>query len=97
MRLALLKRQLALWLVVRIIQVPVLLLAGPPGDSAWARLSVPQPAVVLVAAALGVIELRRRHEQILIGNLGITRIQVAAILVVPSLLIETLIALIGSL
>jgi hypothetical protein len=97
MRLALLKRQIFLWLIVRAIQVPVLLLAGPPGDSIWARLSVPQPAVVLVAAALGVIELRRRHEQILMGNLGITRMQVAAILIVPSLIIETVVALLGRL
>jgi hypothetical protein len=96
MRLALLKRQLVLWLAVRAVQIPVLLLAAPPGDSIFRRLSAPQPAVVLVAAALGVIELRRRHELILMGNLGITRTQVAAILIVPSLIIETLIALLGS-
>src|ERR1035437_3191517 len=96
MRLALLKLQLVLWLAVRAVQIPVLLLAVPPGDSIFRRLSAPQPAVVLVAAALGVIELRRRHELILMGNLGITRTQVAAILIVPSLIIETLIALLGS-
>src|ERR1035437_5268549 len=96
MRLALLKRQIVLWLLVRIIRVPVLLLAAPPGDSSLRRLSGPQPAVVLVAAALGVIELCRRHELILMGNLGISRTQVAAILIVPSLIIETLIALLGS-
>ena len=97
MRLALLKRQLVLWLLVRIIQVPVLLLAAPPGDSIFRRLSAPQPAVVLVAAALGVIELRRRHELILMGNLGISRTQVAAIVIVPGVIIETVIALLGSL
>jgi lipopolysaccharide export LptBFGC system permease protein LptF len=97
MRFALLKRQLFLWLAVRALQVPVLLLAAPPGNSIARSLSAPQPAVVLVAAALGVIELRRRHELILMGNLGITRTQVAAILIVPSLLIETVIALLGNL
>ncbi|MFI5244741.1 MAG: hypothetical protein ACHQQR_05905 [Gemmatimonadales bacterium] len=97
MRLALLKRQIVLWLAVRAIQVPVLLLAAPPGDSILMRLSAPQPAVVLVAAALGVIELRRRHELLLIGNLGITRMQVAAILIVPGVIIETVIGLLGRL
>lgn len=97
MRLALLKRQLVLWMAVRAIQVPVLLLAGPPGVSVFDRLSVPQPAVVLVAAALGVIELRRRHEVILMGNLGISKTQVAAIVLVPGLIIEAVIGLLGSL
>jgi hypothetical protein len=97
MRRALFKRQLFLWLAVRAVQVPVLLLAAPPGDSMLMRLSAPQPAVVLVAAALGVIELRRRHELLLIGNLGITRMQVAAILIVPGLIIETAIGLLGRL
>ena len=97
MRLALLKRQLVLWLAVRLIQVPVLLLAAPPGDSILRRLSAPQPAVVLVAAALGVIELRRRHEVILAANLGITRMQLTALFIVPGVIIESAIALLGSL
>jgi hypothetical protein len=97
MRLALLTRQIVLWLAVRVIQVPVILLAGPPGDPILRRLSAPQPAVVFLAAILGLLELRRRHELILMGNLGISRLQVAAIVIVPGVIIETVIALFGSL
>ena len=97
MRRALLKRQIELWLALRIIQVPLVLLAGPPGDPIVKRLAEPQPAVVLVAAAIGLFELRRRHELVLAGNLGITTSQIAAILIVPGAIIETAIALFGSL
>lgn len=93
MRTALFKRQFALWLAVRLIQVPVLLLASPPGESIWARISVPQPAVALVAAALGVIELRRRHEMILAGNLGVSKMELTAIFLVPGVIAEMVIGL----
>jgi hypothetical protein len=102
MRIALLKRQIKLWLILRIVQIPLwalLLLISPElhGDSIRKRLAEPQLAVVLLAAAIGLFEVRRHHELILAGNLGITWRQVAAILITPSVCMETLIVLIGRL
>ena len=102
MRIALVKRQIELWLILRVVQIPLwllLLLISPElhGDPIRKRLTEPQLAVVLLAAAIGLFEMRRRHELILVGNLGISWTQVAAILVVPSVCMETLIVLIGRL
>jgi hypothetical protein len=98
MRIALLKRQIELWLALRCIQAPLLFLfpAGPAAGSIAKRMAEPQMSVVLLAAAIGWLELRRRHESILIGNLGITQTQVAAILIGPGLIAELAIGLLGS-
>ena len=93
MRIALLTRQIELWLAVRAIQGALsLLLVNAPAS----RLAEPQPGVALVAAAVGLVELHRRHERIFAGNLGITRAQVAAILIAPGAIIEAAIGLLGS-
>jgi lipopolysaccharide export LptBFGC system permease protein LptF len=96
MRIALLRRQIELWLALRAIQVPLLLFVYVGGDPIRKRLAEPQPAVVLVAAAIGLFEMRRHHEFIIVGNLGITWRQLAAILILPGAIIEAAIALLGS-
>jgi hypothetical protein len=94
MRTALLLRQSVLWLVVRIAHAVVAALAVDAPDVVAANAVLqPQPAVVLLCAVLGVVELWRRGERQLIGNLGIDQWQLAVILAGPALCAEFVVAI----
>ncbi|MDP1890768.1 MAG: hypothetical protein Q8K55_07705 [Gemmatimonadaceae bacterium] len=96
MRTALLLRQSVLWPVVRVAHAVVAAIAAstaPPDVTAANAVLQPQPAVVLVCAVLGVVELWRRGERQLIGNLGIDNWQLAAILTAPALSAELVVAI----
>lgn len=96
MRTALLLRQSVLWLVVRIAHAVVAWVAassGSPEVIASNAVLQPQPAVVLVCAILGVVELWRRGERQLVGNLGIDHWQLAAVLTGPALFAEFVVAI----
>lgn len=94
MRTALLLRQSVLWLVVRIAHAVVAsVAASSPEITAANAILQPQPAVVLLCAVLGVVELLRRGERQLIGNLGIDNWQLATILTAPALSAELVVAL----
>lgn len=93
MRIALLLRQSVLWLVVRTAHAVVsAVAAGSPEVGAANAVLQPQPAVVLLCLVLGVVELLRRGELQLIGNLGIDNWQLAAILPGPALIAELVVA-----
>jgi len=95
MRTALLLRQSVLWLLVRIAHAVVAALAvDSPEVVAANSVMRPQPAVVLLCAVLGVVELWRRGERQLIGNLGINHWQLGALLLGPALIAEVVIAVV---
>lgn len=95
MRIALLLRHFVLWLLVRSAHAVVAWVAAasaPPELIATNAVFLPQPAVVLVCGGVGVVELWRRGERQLIGNLGIDQWQLAAILLGPPLCAELVVA-----
>ena len=96
MRTALLLRQSVLWLLVRGAHAVVAWVAASsaaPEVIASNAVLQPQPAVVLVCAGVGVVELWRRGERQLVGNLGIDQWQLAAILLGPPLCAELVVAI----
>ena len=94
MRFALVWRQLGLWLLIRAVHALVASVApGDPRLSLSSAISQPQPAVVLVCLALGVVEIWRRRERILLGNLGIGWEQLAALLLAPPIVAEAAVGL----
>ncbi len=96
MRLALLWRSVLLWLLVRLAH-GLFLRGFAVADPAYhARLTDPQPAVVLVCAVMGLIEFRRRRERVLAGNLGISATQLAGVIALPAFVLEAAIAVAGA-
>ncbi|MEP6492200.1 MAG: hypothetical protein ABJF01_05960 [bacterium] len=53
--------------------------------------------IVTASVALGLVDMRRRHERALLENLGVTRITCVAFTVVPALLGEVSISLLAGL
>lgn len=99
MKRALLWRQCGVWVLARLVFLVVLALAadGPPEVAAASNAWHAQPAVVLLSIALGVVELARRGERVLLGNLGINRRHLAVVLATPPVVAEALVAVMGSL
>ena len=96
MRTALLWRQSGLWALSRLVHAVFGAVAvSAPDVSAANALGRPQPAVVLLCMALGAVELIRRRERLLLGNLGIGAWQVAGLLAAPPLAAEVLVAITG--
>lgn len=96
MRFALLTRQSGFWLLVRGAHAVVAWVAASstsPDVIASNAVLQPQPAVILVCGAVGVVELWRRGERQLIGNLGIDHWQLAGILLGPPLCAEIMVAI----
>lgn len=96
MRFALLVRQVWIWLLVRVAQALVGAMVGMGGDvPLLTAIQQPQPAAVLICFALGVVEIKRRGERNLLGNLGIGWKQLVALLAGPALIAETLVGIAG--
>ena len=55
----------------------------------------PQPAVNLIARALGAVDITRRGEVLSIANLGIGRARLIALLAPPPLAAELIVAIAG--
>jgi hypothetical protein len=55
-----------------------------------------QPVVIVLCASLGAVDIRRRGERLLIGNLGISQYRLAGVLAAPPLVAEVLVAIVGS-
>ncbi|MGE5925725.1 MAG: hypothetical protein ACM357_00095 [Gemmatimonadota bacterium] len=72
---------LASWLMAG--RAEPLTLAVTRGASAW---------VVLVAGVLGLLEIRRRNEHLLLANLGVSQPTLAALAGIPALIGELVIA-----
>jgi hypothetical protein len=96
MQAALLWRHSGLWVLTRIVHVVVSLVAiNTPELSAANALWHPQPVVVLACMVLGFIEILRRGERLLIGNLGIGPGRLAGLLAAPPVVAEILVAIAG--
>lgn len=97
MRSALVIRQFRIWVLLRTVHATVGAVAGVGGEvPILSAIRQPQPAVVILSVALGVVEVMRRHERILLGNLGVDWWQLAGLLAGPALAMETVIGAIGS-
>ncbi|HST07780.1 MAG TPA: hypothetical protein VLJ83_06380 [Gemmatimonadaceae bacterium] len=86
---AYLLRGALLWAVTRATISLFLVLGGGSG------VALPFVMIVLVVAAvvlLGWIDIRRQHERILLGNLGIRPLVVSVLLAAPAVIGETLLS-----
>jgi len=96
--MALLKRQVALWLLVRFgkffFRSMILSTTGVVVGTRFLQIDA---ATILVSAALGLLEIGIRRERIILGNLGISWAQVTTILIVPGVLLEVAVSLAGRL
>lgn len=86
-------RHLRLWALVRIGLSGVFLLAGtdPLHVTPWTLCTI-----VALCAAVSVVELRRRHEYALLGNLGVDAIALGVLLIVPPLAGELVVRGLGA-
>lgn len=90
--MALLRRGLVLWLLVRAMLVVVGL--GGGGTTAIAGLSpLATIALIVTVGALGVLESRRLNEHRFFANLGVSPLTTGLLGVLPALLSEILVAL----
>jgi hypothetical protein len=98
MKRALLRRQCGLWVLTRLVFLVVLALAadGSPEVAAASSAWHAQPAVVLLCIAVGLVEIARRGERLLLGNLGVGRRHLMAVLATPPIVAEALVAVVGS-
>lgn len=89
----LLWRGLVVWALARaIVTFAARAQAGSASSAAGALGPVGVAGVVVACAALGYVELRRRREVVLLGNLGVSRLTIAVLLVVPAAAAETALA-----
>ena len=96
MRRALIRRQIGLWLLVRSMKYLFwILVAAGAGITAEVRFAQPDAAIVLVAVALGAVEIAIRRERILLGNLGISWAQLAAIIGLPTVALEAVLLIVA--
>jgi hypothetical protein len=87
---AYLLRGALLWAVARATVSLFLVLGGGSG------VAIPFVMIILVVATvvvLGWIDIRRKHERVLLGNLGVRPLVVSALLAAPAVLGETLLSL----
>ena len=97
MQRALMRRQIALWVLTRLVFFVVLAVAASSRDeSAANNIWHIQPAVVALTGILGGVDIARRGERLLLGNLGIGRYRLAALLAGPPAVAECLVAVVGS-
>jgi hypothetical protein len=97
MQTALLWRQCGLWVLTRLVYMVVLAVAvSSPGEKAANNVWHLQPVVIVLCAFLGAVDIRRRGERLLIGNLGISQYRLAGVLAAPPLVAEVLVAIVGS-
>lgn len=96
MRFALFVRQLWIWVLIRGAHALIGAVAGVGGGlPLLSAIRQPQPAVVLICAALGVVEMRRRRERNMLGNLGIGWKQLVGLLGGPALAAEAVVGMTG--
>lgn len=50
--------------------------------------------IIVLTAALGLIEVRRRREHVLLANLGVGQAALAAVMLIPPVVFEVLMALV---
>lgn len=83
-------RGFTLWLLTRLLISGFLLMAG---ENPFAVSPIALVYIVLISAVASVVETKRRHELTLLGNLGVSRRQLAAFFTVPAIAGEMLIGL----
>jgi hypothetical protein len=97
MQTALLRRQCGLWVLIRLVYMVVLAVAvSSSGEKSANNVWHIQPVVIVLCAFLGAVDVRRRGERLLIGNLGISRYRLAWLLAAPPFVAEVLVAIVGS-
>lgn len=86
-------RHLRLWALIRIGLSGVFLLArtDPLRVTPWTLC-----AIVALCAAVSVVELHRRHERVLLGNLGVNAVALGVLLIVPPLAGELVVRAFGA-
>lgn len=86
-------RHLRLWALIRIGLSGVFLLAGtdPLRVTPWTLC-----AIVALCVAVSIVELRRRHERALLGNLGVDALALGVLLIVPPLAGELVVRALGA-
>jgi hypothetical protein len=91
--LALLRRALYLWVGVRLLTA----LAGSGiGRSGLLPLSPGATAlVILIVGFLGILEMRRRNEHLLLANFGVSQALLTVLCVLPPVVAEVLVGLIA--
>jgi|SRR5690349_9722716 len=93
----LLVRAAFLWLGTRILfgfaGVSASALFGQPSIAVAPRTAI---AIACIVGLLGVLEARRRHEHILLANLGVSQWPIWIISVAPALIAEGIVALVAS-
>ncbi|MDQ8154110.1 MAG: hypothetical protein P3B98_05535 [Gemmatimonadota bacterium] len=96
MQSALLWRQSGLWVLTRLVYAVVLAVTvSSPVDKAANNAWHFQPAVIVLCAALGAVEIYRRGERLLIGNLGIGPFQLGGLLAAAPFAAELAVAMLG--
>ncbi len=87
-------RHLRLWALLRVGLSGVFLLAGtnPLHITPWTAC-----AVVVLCAAVSVVEVRVRHERALLGNLGVDAFALSVLLIAPPLAGELVVRGLGAL
>ena len=94
---ALLVRAAFLWLGTRVLFAFAGLLAagilGPPSLTVAPHTAI---AIACLVGALGVLDARRRHEHLLLANLGVSLWPVWIISLAPALIAEGVVALVAS-
>lgn len=93
----LLVRAAVLWFGTRVLFGFAGLLAagvlGPPSIVVAPHTAI---AIACVVGALGVLDVRRRHEHLLLANLGVSQWPVWTLSMVPALIAEGLVALVAA-
>jgi hypothetical protein len=84
-------RTAALWLTIRVALAPLFALTGGHPVMVSRQASV---LVIGLVALLSMIEVRRRIEDVLLANLGTSRVSIWLLTLMPSLLLETAVGLI---
>jgi hypothetical protein len=95
--LALSTRAAVLWVLVHVFALGLMTLGGTPPSTARleAPAAGPNPAwIVAVCVALGLVEVRRRGERALWGNLGLSTIHIACLGAIVAALGELLVSLV---
>lgn len=96
MRFVLIVRQLWIWVLIRGAHALIGAVAGTGGElPLLSAIRQPQPAVVLICAALGVVEMHRQRERNFLGNLGVGWRQLAGLLAGPALAAEAVVGMSG--
>ena len=87
-------RGLPLWLFVRVAFLLVVLFNGEDAASLMEWQPGTALGLLLLTVILGVVDVRRRRERVLLGNLGVSDLQLASFFALSAVMGELLLAVI---